>query len=214
LVVFDNDGVVVDSEALAARAVSEVLSELGCPITPEGADVLFKGGTLERTRALVEASSGRPLAAGFEDLYTARLYELMREHLRPVHGIEAVLDHLDAAGVPYCIASSGTRDRIAYSLGTAGLAARFGGRWWGSEDVANGKPAPDLFLKAAASMGVEPEHSVVVEDSPLGVQAARAAGMAVLGYAAATPAEDLASADHVFKDMAELPALVLDGGTS
>jgi HAD superfamily hydrolase (TIGR01509 family) len=211
LVVLDNDGVVVDSEPLAARAASEVLTGLGHPMTPEGADALFKGGTLERTRALVEARTGRPLGAAFEARYTSRLYELMREHLRPVRGIEAALDRLDAAGVPYCIASSGRRDRIAFTLGTTGLAERFGGRWWGSEDVANGKPSPDLFLKAAASMGVEPAHCVVVEDSALGVQAARAAGMAVLGYAAATPAEDLASADRVFDDMAELPALVLGG---
>jgi HAD superfamily hydrolase (TIGR01509 family) len=209
LVIFDNDGVVVDSEPLAALATSEVLASLGLPITPEECDRLFRGGALARTRQLAERRSGRPLAPQFEDMYTARLLDLMRDHLRPVPGVEAVLGRLQLAGVPYCLASSGRRERVRFALETTGLASYFAERWWGAEDVAHGKPAPDLFLKAATSMGVGPDHCVVVEDSAVGVQAARSAGMAVLGYAAATPAADLAGADVVFSDMAELPALLL-----
>ena len=211
LVIFDNDGVLVDSEPLAAEAMSEVLTSLGLALSPEQCDALFRGSALQRTRALAEDRFGGPLPAGFEGLYSARLIELMQARLRPVHGVEAVLDQLDAAGIAYCVASSGRRQRIGFALETAGLAQRFAGRWWGEEDAPEGKPAPDLFQKAAAEMGVEPGDCVVIEDSKVGVQAARTAGMAVFGFAAATPPESLAGAERIFTDMTELPALLLGG---
>jgi HAD superfamily hydrolase (TIGR01509 family) len=211
LVIFDNDGVIVDSEPLASLAMAETLTALGLPTTPADCDRTLKGRTLASTRTIVEAGSGRALPADFESSYTTRLFALMTEQLRPVPGVEAVLDLLDATRVPYCLASSGLRERIAFALKTAGLAERFGDRWWGSEDVAHGKPAPDLFLLAARSMGFAPSACVVVEDAEVGVEAARAAGMAVLGFAARTPAESLALADHIFTDMADLPALLLEG---
>jgi HAD superfamily hydrolase (TIGR01509 family) len=210
LVVFDNDGVIVDSEALAERAMSETLTALGYPITPEECGEAFRGMTLASTRRLVEQDSGRPLPPSFEEMMRANIFDLISRFLLPVPGIEKVLDCLDAAGTPFCLASSGRRDRIRFALETAGLFERFGDRWWGAEDVAQGKPAPDLFLLAAREMGFPPSSCVVVEDAAVGVQAARAAGMAVLGFAARTPAELLAGADHIFYDMAELPALLFD----
>jgi HAD superfamily hydrolase (TIGR01509 family) len=208
LVIFDNDGVVVDSEPLATLAMSATLEALGYRVTAEDIEERLKGGTLVRTRQVLEALLG-PLPAGFEQDYTARLYALMEQRLRPVQGVERVLDLLQQAGVACCLASSGRRERVRFALETVGLAGRFGDRYWGAEDVARGKPAPDVFLLAAEKMGKAPGDCVVIEDSELGVQAARAAGMAVFGFAARTPAERLAGADVVFKDMSELPGLLL-----
>jgi HAD superfamily hydrolase (TIGR01509 family) len=208
LVIFDNDGVVVDSEPLASLAMHKTLANLGHEMSTDDIDDQLKGGTLTRTRVVLELRFG-PLPADFEESYTATLYGLMEEQLRPVAGIDLVLDKLDAAGLPYCIASSGRRKRVLFALETVGLATRFGARYWGAEDALNGKPAPDLFLAAASSMGTPPERCVVVEDSELGVQAAHAAGMTVFGFAERTPPERLASADALFKDMADLPALLL-----
>jgi HAD superfamily hydrolase (TIGR01509 family) len=208
LVIFDNDGVVVDSEPLASLAMHETLAGLGHQMTVDEIDDQLKGGTLGRTRGVLEQRFG-PLPPDFEDNYTAKLYELMTDQLRPVPGIEAVLDGLDAAGVPYCIASSGRRERVRFALETASVSRRFGDRYWGAEDAPRGKPAPDLFLAAASGMHVAPERCVVVEDSELGVRAAHAARMTVFGFAGRTPADRLASADAVFKDMADLPALLL-----
>ena len=209
LVIFDNDGVVVDSEPLASVATSQTLTALGHPMTPEECDEAFLGISLPTTRRLVEERSGRELAADFEDRYRARVAELIASQLRPVPGIATVLDVLDAAGLPYCMASSSGRRQISLSLRKTGLAERFAGRWWGADDVAAGKPAPDLFLLAAWSMGAEPADCVVVEDSAAGVQAGCAAGMSVLGFAARTPPGFLRRADHIFTDMAQLPALLL-----
>ena len=208
LVIFDNDGVVVDSEPLASLAMHETLASLGHHMSVDEIDEQLKGGTLGRSRGVLEQRFG-PLPSDFEDNYTTKLYQLMTNQLRPVPGIESVLDRLDAAGIPYCIASSGRRDRVAFALETAGVSRRFGERYWGAEDALRGKPAPDLFLAAASGMHVAPDRCVVVEDSELGVQAAHAAGMTVFGFAARTPADRLSSADAVFKDMADLPDLLL-----
>jgi len=214
LVVFDNDGVIVDSEALAERAMSETLTSLGYPMTPEEVGGAFRGSTLARTRRLIEQQSGHPLPPSFEEMMRINIFGLMSKYLQPVPGIEKVLDYLDAEGMPFCLASSGRRDRIRFALETAGLFERFGDRWWGAEDVTEGKPAPDLFLLAARKMGFPPSSCVVVEDAEVGVQAAHAAGMAVLGFAARTPAEMLAGADHIFYDMTELPGLLFEPGAS
>lgn len=211
LVIFDNDGVVVDSEPLAARAMSETLGSVGVAMTAEECDRAFRGGSLRRDRQVIEAMIGTRLPPEFERRVMDRLMTFIAEGLQPVAGIEEVLDRIEAAHLPYCLASSGRREKVGFALEKAGLASRFAGRWWGAEDVPKGKPAPDLFLLASSSMGMPPDRCVVVEDSVLGVQAARAAGMTVLGFAASgiTPAERLAGADRVFEDMSELPALLL-----
>jgi HAD superfamily hydrolase (TIGR01509 family) len=211
LVIFDNDGVLVDSEPLAERAMSGTLRAAGYPMTPEECGDAFRGTTLTVTRRIVEERSGWSLPADFEDQYTAALFELMQADLHAVPGVEAVLDHLDAAKIAYCVASSGRRERVKYALSTVGLFSRFKGHWWGAEDVVHGKPAPDLFLLAAQEMATAPGDCLVIEDAEFGVQAAKAAGMGVFGFAARTPAEKLAGADYVFKDMAELTGLILSG---
>lgn len=209
LVVFDNDGVLVDSELLANAALARILTAYGIPTTTEDSIRDFMGGSMARVRDLTRARHGRELPADFEDTYHEAVFAAFRAGLTPVPGVEGVLDALDAAAVPYCVASSGTHERIRVTLGITGLRDRFpDARIFSSQDVAHGKPAPDLFLLAAAKMRVPAADCVVIEDSPLGVAAARAAGMRVHGHAAMTPPDRLAAADTVFAAMAELPALL------
>ncbi|WBQ06451.1 HAD family hydrolase [Kribbella sp. CA-293567] len=207
LVIFDNDGVLVDSERLANGILAELLTEAGLLYTVEEAVRDFMGGSMVSMRQQAEAKLGRPLPAELEDRYHERLFAGFAD-LRPVPGVREVLDQLDADGTVYCLASSGTHRRIHTALTTVGFWDRFEGRIFSSEDVRLGKPAPDLFLHAAGTIGVKPADCVVVEDSPLGVAAANAAGMRVLGYAAMTDPAKLSTATAVFHDMAALPELI------
>jgi HAD superfamily hydrolase (TIGR01509 family) len=209
LVIFDNDGVLVDSERLANTILAELLTEAGLPYTFEEAVRDFMGGSMASMRLKAEARLGRLLPADLEDRYHQRLFDGFAT-LRAIAGVETVLDHLDAGGISYCLASSGTHRRIRTALSAVGFLDRFEGRIFSAEDVAHGKPAPDLFLYAASRLGVKPGDCVVVEDSPLGVAAANAAGMLVFGYAGMTDPAKLSSADAVFDDMAALAEL-LDG---
>jgi HAD superfamily hydrolase (TIGR01509 family) len=174
------------------------------------------GTTMAGVRAAVEDETGAPLPADFEQRYHDGLFAGFRSGLQPVPGVVAVLDDLERRGVPYCVASSGTHERIRLALSIVGLLDRFGDRIFSAEDVARGKPAPDLFLHAAARSSTPPERCVVVEDSPAGVAAARTAGMRVVGYAAMTPVARLsdtgagagagAGADVVVTSMTDLLA--------
>ncbi len=211
LVVFDNDGVLVDSESLANRVLARLLSEMWRPTSFEECVETYLGGTIERVREMVEARSGQRLPGGFEARYHRDLFAAFDSGLGAVPGAEAVLDRLEEAAIPFCVASSGSHERIERALRLTGLWDRFAGRVFSAGDVARGKPAPDLFLHAAARMGVAPAETVVVEDSPLGVEAARAAGMAVIGFAAVTRPARLAGASAVVSDMVEVAALLVEG---
>lgn len=206
--IFDNDGVLVDSERLANTILAELLTEAGLPYTFDETVRDFMGGSMVSMRQQAEAKLGAPLPADLEDRYHQRLFDGFAQ-LQPVPGVREVLDRLDAEGITYCLASSGTHRRIHTALTAVGFWDRFEGRIYSSEDVAHGKPAPDLFLHAASSMGVKPADCVVVEDSPLGVAAANAAGMKVFGFAAMTDPAKLASADAIFHQMTALPELLI-----
>jgi HAD superfamily hydrolase (TIGR01509 family) len=204
LVIFDNDGVLVDSEPHAQRVEAALLTELGWPITPQACFARFLGRSIAAIRALVEAELGRPLPDDFERRFHARLFEAFQGTLRPVPG---VVEALARIVMPTCVASSGTHERIRVSLTAAGLFGRFAGRIFSADDVARGKPAPDLFLHAARAPGVDPADCAVIEDSEAGVAAANAAGMTAFGFAAVTPAARLrAASGGVFSSMTELPA--------
>jgi HAD superfamily hydrolase (TIGR01509 family) len=207
LVIFDNDGVLVDSERLANAILADLLTEAGLPYTFEETVRDFMGGSMASMRQKAEAQLGRPLPADLEDRYHQRLFDGFA-HLQAIAGVEAVLDHLDARGIPYCLASSGTHQRIRTALTAVGFLTRFQGRIFSAEDVAHGKPAPDLFLHAAGELGMKPADCLVVEDSPLGVAAAVAAGMKVFGYAGMTDPAKLSDADSVFHDMTALADLI------
>lgn len=205
LLILDNDGVLVDSEPIANRILAGLLTEYGDPTTYEETVARYMGTNLPYVRDVVETKLGRALPADLESRYHDELFARMRTELTAVAGVEAALDAID---VPTCVASSGTHERIEIALRTVGLYDRFAGRIFSAQDVERGKPYPDLFLHAAEQMGADPADTVVVEDSPHGVEAAKAAGMTVVGYAGMTPAERLADADRVITAMADLPSAV------
>jgi HAD superfamily hydrolase (TIGR01509 family) len=206
LVIFDCDGVLVDSERLANAVLAELLTEAGLPTTAEESIATYMGLSMASCVALVEERLGAPLPADFLDRYHADVFAAFDRELRSVDGIVDVLDQLRW---PTCVASSGEHERMRRTLGRTGLHERFEGRIYSAAEVERGKPHPDLFLHAADGMGVDPSGCVVVEDSPYGVRGARAAGMTALGYAAMTPAAVLAAEGaETFLTMAELPALL------
>ncbi|MEU6371327.1 HAD family hydrolase [Streptomyces sp. NPDC046931] len=210
LVIFDNDGVLVDSEPISNRLLAAYLTESGHPTTYEESIRDYMGSAMHRIHDLVRERTGRRLPDDFDDVFHARVFAAFERELKPVPGAMDVLEKLSADGVPYCVASSGSHERIRVGHRTSGLDRWFDdGRIFSSQDVGRGKPAPDLFLYAAERMRVAPERCVVVEDSPLGVQAAVAAGMDVYGFTAMTPAARLAEATQLFSTMGELPGLLV-----
>ncbi|WP_055493024.1 HAD family phosphatase [Streptomyces sp. TP-A0356] len=210
LVIFDNDGVLVDSEPISNRLLAVYLTELGHPTTYEDSVRDYMGSAMHRIHDLVQERSGQRLPEDFDDIFHSRVFAAFERELKPVSGAVDALEKLSADGIPYCVASSGSHERIRVGHRTTGLDRWFDeGRIFSSQDVGRGKPAPDLFLYAAERMGVAPEKCVVVEDSPLGVQAAVAAGMDVFGFTAMTPAARLAGATQLFADMSQLTDLLV-----
>ncbi|MFJ6212394.1 HAD family hydrolase [Streptomyces sp. NPDC092296] len=211
LVILDNDGVLCDSEPISNRLLAEYLTECGHPTTFEDSVRDFLGTAAHHVHDVVRERTGRLLPDGFDDLFHARVYAAFEAELTAVAGAEGLLKALAAADVPYCLASSANHSWIRTALDRTGLRGYLPEqRIFSAEDVGRGKPAPDLFLHAARTMGVPPERCAVVEDSPFGVLAARSAGMDVYAYAALTPATRLTEAQPtaLFTDMAELPALL------
>jgi HAD superfamily hydrolase (TIGR01509 family) len=212
LLIFDCDGVLVDSELIACGALADLLTSLGCPMTT--ADVVreFGGRSLAHTLARAESLLGRPIPAEVGEQERRDLLERFRRELKPVTGV-----HEAIAALPHrrCVASSSVPERIRVSLEVTGLAPLFGDDVFSATEVKNGKPAPDLFLMAAARMGCDAAQAIVIEDSVPGVTAARAAGMTAIGFvgashATARLADDLkaAGAHMVIARMADLPAAV------
>ena len=209
LVVFDCDGVLVDSERLAVRIESQLLGELGWPLTEDEVLDRFVGRSDAHMIAQIEAQLGRPVPE-FTEQYLARLHAAIDAELNAVPGVADALDRLDELGLATCVASSGTHEKMARTLGRTGLWDRFEGRIFSATQVEHGKPAPDLFLFAASRMGVAPSACMVVEDSRAGVAAARAAGMRSVGFAGGlTPAAWLEGPGTVvIEDMAALAGLL------
>lgn len=207
LVIFDCDGVLIDSERLAVKVDVLVLRELGWAVSEAEVVERFVGRSDRDTRAAIEAHLGRKLPRDWDEQVQPLYRQAFETGLRPVEG---VLEALDAITLPSCVASSGTHEHLRYTLGLTDLYTHFEGRIFSAEEVASGKPAPDLFLLAAECMATDPAGCVVVEDSRSGVQAARAAGMRALAYAGGlSPVELLEGPDTtVFEDMRELPRLL------
>jgi len=213
LVIFDCDGVLVDSEALSVKALLGMIAQAGGDVSEDTAYEHFLGKSMKSVREILGSDFGVEIT---DQHLTAMRVELMRkfrEELKPMPGIAQVLPRL---GVPVCVASSGTLDRIRYALDITGLLGLLEPHLYSAAMVAKGKPAPDLFLHAAASMRAHPQQCVVVEDSPAGIAAARAAGMRVLAFTGGTHAGNpalkarLASSepDFIFADMLQLPDLI------
>ncbi|MFJ8028746.1 HAD family hydrolase [Streptomyces sp. NPDC096311] len=210
LVIFDNDGVLVDSEPISNTILAAYLTELGHPTSYEESIRDYMGSAMHRIHELVQERSGQRLPEDFDDVFHGRVFAAFERELQPVPGAVQLLEKLAADEVPYCVASSGSHERIRVGHRKTGLDRWFDeGRVFSSQDVGRGKPAPDLFLYAAERMGVAPERCVVVEDSPLGVRAANAAGMDVYGFTAMTPAAKLTGATQFFSELGELADLLV-----
>jgi HAD superfamily hydrolase (TIGR01509 family) len=206
LIIFDCDGVLVDSEPISARILAEMLSEIGLPTTPAEADRRYRGRSMESCLQLVERALGAAAPEDFEEQLHRRTSAVFATELRPVPGVEGVLRELT---LPYCVASSGSHAKMGTTLTATGLLSWFEGRLFSATEVERGKPFPDLFLHAAERMSAAPGRCLVIEDSVVGVAAARAAGMAVLGYVPAGDPSGLAAAgSRIFRRMSELPLLL------
>jgi len=205
LVIFDCDGVLVDSERLAIRIEEEILAELGWPLTEQDIVERFVGRSASHMQGEIELHLGRRI--DWEREFETRYREVFERELEPVPG---VVEALDLIGEATCVASSGSHERMQFTLGITGLLARFQGRIFSADDVEHGKPAPDIFLHAATHMGVLPGRCAVVEDSISGVMAALAAGMAVFAYAGGVTSASRLSLEGavVFDDMRELPEVL------
>jgi HAD superfamily hydrolase (TIGR01509 family) len=178
LVIFDCDGVLIDSEPLSVRADVQCLAEYGIDLSAEEIFERYTGISLAAMLGDLQARFGRPLP-NFAARHQQRLRPLFEAHLQAIPGVTEVLDGL---ACPSCVASSGTSDRLRHALSLVGLYDRFHPNIFSVTEVVHGKPAPDLFLHAAERMGVPPQRCIVIEDSLPGVAAAVAAGMIAIGF--------------------------------
>ncbi len=208
-VLFDCDGVIVDSEGIALDLAAADLTAHGLPITPEGIADNFLGGTIAGLRDRANALGATLPPAWVDDFYE-RLYARLAEGVPMFPGVEAVFDRLDAARIPYAVGSNGTLRKMEITLGQhPELFARLRGRLFSGQDLHMVKPAPDLYLHAAAALGTDPACCTVIEDSPTGARAARAAGMRCMGFAPHGDGARLAAEGAaIFRDMADLPGLL------
>ena len=212
LIIFDCDGVLVDSEVISCRAHAEVLTRHGYPISSEQVFDRFLGRSTRQANLEIEAELGHSLPDDFHVQLRDELFQSFAAKLEAVPHIDAALD---AIGQPVCVASSGSQERMRVSLGRVGLYDTFAPNIFSATQVRNGKPAPDLFLFAAAQMQTAPSRCLVIEDSVPGIAGAVAAGMTVLGFHGGSHcrpgyAETLRAAGAVmtFDDMRELPGLI------
>ena len=205
LVIFDCDGVLIDSERLAVRTESQILTELGWPLSESEVIERFVGRSSVYMQTVIEEKIGRPV--DWRNEFERRVREACERELEPVDGVIAALDEI---AVPTCVASSSSHRMLEFKLALTGLADRFAGRVFSADDVAHGKPDPAVFLLAAASMGVEPERCAVIEDSVSGVEAGLAAGMSVFAFSGGVTSADRLRRDGVvlFDAMHQLPALL------
>ena len=185
LVIFDCDGVLVDSEPISMRVMLETLAAAGLQLDAETAYARFLGTSMKSICAKLDREDGVRLDEAALDLLRHRLNAAFRAELQPIQGVAETLGRLT---VPFCVASSSQPERIELSLGITGLRHHFAGDIFSASMVEHGKPAPDLFLHAAKSMGFAPDTALVVEDSPAGIAAAKAAGMRVIGFVGGTHA--------------------------
>jgi HAD superfamily hydrolase (TIGR01509 family) len=179
LIIFDCDGVLVDSEVISCRAQADVLTRHGYPITPDEVLDRFLGVSDREAQLMVEDEIGRKLPDDLEAQIKAATLQFYAGELQPITHVVAAIAAID---LPKCVASSGTPEKIRHGLDCAGLYEQLAPHIFSASQVARGKPAPDLFLFAAQQMNTAPENCLVIEDSVAGVTGARAAGMAVLGF--------------------------------
>ena len=215
LVIFDCDGVLVDSENLAFGALLEVIAEAGLTLDIAEAHERFLGRSLAVICQILVSDYHLTLSPDALNLMRQRLYTAFRRELAPIEGIAKTLQHLN---IPFCVASSSQLERIRLTLDVTGLLPAFEGKIFSASMVASGKPAPDLFLFAAKTLQTKPERCLVIEDSPAGVEAGKRAGMTVFGFTGGSHARQTAHRQAlealapaiIFDDMALLSQLIKD----
>lgn len=202
LIIFDCDGVLVDSERIVAQTLADCLAKHGIDKSWREILYILIGKTEAQNREILAEMFGGTLPDGF----WTDVVQTAGKALAQTPPVPHIGETLAALALPYCVASNGSFAKMNITLSATLLLPWFDGKMFSAEQVAQGKPAPDLFLLAARTFGVAPEHCLVVEDSPTGIKAAVAAGMTALGFCAATPAEILleAGAAAVFDDMRRL----------
>jgi HAD superfamily hydrolase (TIGR01509 family) len=218
LIIFDCDGVLVDSEVISCRAHAETLTRHGYPITADQVFERFLGQSMRHAALEVEAELGRSLPDDFHAQVYAEIFRSFAESLEATPHIN---EALAAISLPVCVASSGPPEKISASLNRVGLYDRFAPNIFSAVQVKRGKPAPDLFLFAAARMQAAPERCLVIEDSVAGITGARAAGMTVLGFHGGSHCRPgygdtlrAAGCALTFDDMRQLPGLIGRIGTN
>lgn len=208
MVIFDCDGVIVDSESITDRVMQASFKRYGLELATDEIVRLFVGGTMQG--AMDNAIKlGAALPSDWLDLIYPEIFDALEQEVKPIPDVITVLNMLDAASIPYAIGSNGPHAKMEVTLTRTGLKERFKGRIYSREDVPNAKPAPDVYLHAAKQAGIAPERCVVIEDSASGAKAGVAAGMRTYGFYGETPRERLAPiCDELFGDMKELPKLL------
>lgn len=211
LIIFDCDGVLVDSEPIADRIFPEVLAAEGIHVTPQNVRSWFTGYSLKSCVETIEKQLGVSAPKDIKEKYYTRLFKEFKKSLQPIAGIA---DALSAIPYPLCVASSGEHEKMQLSLGLTGLLPKFNGRIFSATDVENGKPAPDLFLYAAEQCNANPRHCAVIEDQAPGVKAGIAAGMRVFAYVESNDPNRSETFKKigatVFGNMKDLPKLLED----
>jgi HAD superfamily hydrolase (TIGR01509 family) len=217
LIIFDFDGVVVDSETLANEALAQYLTELGRPTTFEDSLREFMGKRHEDMLARVDVWLGRPRSPTFSEDYRARTREMMREKVQPIPQVALFLEQ--HSHVAKCVASSSQRGWLDHCVDKFAFRSHFGDNLFSATEVKNGKPAPDIFLMAASRMDIEPEAALVIEDSATGVLGARAAGMTTIGFLGGSHIRDghreklmAAGATHIAEDYAAVARILAQFG--
>jgi HAD superfamily hydrolase (TIGR01509 family) len=206
LIIFDCDGVLVDSEPIQTHILARMLEDMGLRMSYDEIIEAFTGRSIMDCLEIAEQRLGWSLPADFEARLQEKTFVAFERELQPVLGVEWALDKIN---VPQCVASSGSLAKMRKTLGLTGLLPKFEGRMFSATKVPRGKPHPDLFHYAAHEMGVAPAACAIVEDSVVGVKAGVAAGMTVFGYATARQGAGLAAAGaKVFADMRKLPNLL------
>jgi len=213
LVIFDCDGVLIDSEGLASIVLSRALRELGWMISAGDCEALFLGTSLRDIISRTEAEIGRPVPPDFAETFSAAMVEALAREVETIRGAEAALTTLTSAGMSWRVASNSSHAEMVVKFGRTGLDVLVGDRKHSAEDMMkiglNGKPDPHLFLAAAEAGGVPPARCLVIEDSVPGAQAAKAAGMTCLGYSPKADGHELAiQGAGIFRDMGALPVLL------
>lgn len=209
LIIFDCDGTLVDTERVGNQVIVESLQTMGHAITLDEALASFAGRKMADTLRLIEERLGFSLPTAFLDTLREDMAIAFNERLEAMPGVPAVLDYLQSANIPRCVASNGPHEKMEVSLGVTGLLPYFGRSVFSAYECKSWKPEPGLFLFAAEKMGFSPSECAVVEDSAFGVRGGIAAGMTVFGYAPRHDGQDLERLGaRVFHDMEELPQLL------